>query len=261
MQDNIYNELLLGIHKFSRDNLDSSVRHYLLRRGLANTIIDKFEIGYFPIGMSKLFSIVDPEKLRQHGLVHNANFSGFQNRVIFPIKDQYDNLVALIGRTFDKREENLREYISSVSGRSSELISERVKYWHNVYDKSSVMYGLNYAKFSIRKTKCVFVGEGPFDLILAHQCKIINTVATAGTALTIEQLSLLSRYAKEIVLTFDPDMAGIESMDRIKEKISNRFDVKLSQLLLPCGYDLHDFLLRQGRQVFDDILNYRYVLD
>lgn len=257
--DSVYIKLLEDVHKFSRDNLNSSVRQYLLKRGLANTTIDQFEVGYFPIGMRKLFSVTDPELLREYGLVYDASFGGFQNRVVFPIRDHHNNLVALSGRIFDERENELREHISRVSGRDINSISKRVKYWHNVYDKSNVLYGLNRSSYYIRKTRCAFVSEGPFDIALAHQCKINNIVATVGTALTTEQFSLLSRYAEEVVLILDPDRAGIDSMKRIKDKMMSKFSVRLSRLLLPCGYDLHDFLFRQGRKAFDDILKHRYI--
>ena len=254
-------QTLSEICKFSWTSMDAEVQRYLFQRGLSQKSIDQFRVGYFPIKMTQLLHSVQPQLLRQQGIIYDVHLGPLQNRIIFPIYDQYDTLITVTGRRFDKRELELQHYVGVDFSKILRSKQQRVKYWHPSYDKGRFLYGLVHAIQSIRQTNYVFVGEGPLDIILAHQCGITNAVAATGTILTFEQISLLSRYAANIILVFDSDKAGIKAVQRVIKKAPMRYGVALSYIILPCGYDWHEFLIKQGRQAFDQLLQYRYTVE
>ncbi|MDD2753797.1 MAG: CHC2 zinc finger domain-containing protein [Candidatus Portnoybacteria bacterium] len=123
-------------------------------------------------------------------------YDRFRSRIIFPIADSQGQVIAFGGRIFGEaaKKEDVAKYLNSPQT--------------PLYDKSSVLYGLNKAKNDIRvKDQCVIV-EGYMDLIMSHQAGIANAVASSGTALTENHLAIIGRYAKTLAMAFDSDEAG-----------------------------------------------------
>jgi len=123
-------------------------------------------------------------------------YDRFRSRIIFPIFDSQGQIIAFGGRIFGEAAKNkdMAKYLNSPQT--------------PLYDKSNVLYGLNKAKNEIRvKDVCVIV-EGYMDLIMSHQAGAVNVVASSGTALTENHLSIIGRYAKNLSMAFDSDEAG-----------------------------------------------------
>lgn len=230
-------------------------RDYLLRRGLTPQTIEQFELGYAPKGWDHLLAHMSRKKyapalLEKAGLVvprrdGNGYYDRFRDRIIFPIHDERDRVVGFGGRVMDA---STPKYLNS-----PETL---------VYTKRRVLYGLNQAKDSCRTAGSVFIVEGYLDLIALHQQGAANSVATLGTALTAEQIRLLTRYASRMVLVYDSDEAGIRSARRCidlfwKEHVDfSRGDVFREDradthiLVLPEGHDPDSFLRQHSVDAF-----------
>ena len=205
--------------KFFKNNLESNQKalEYLEKRGINEIAISKFSLGLAPKGnfelkthLTKLgFTI---EELNKAGLVYekDGNFiDRFKNRIIIPIKDVNSNTIAFGARAI--LDGQMPKYINS---------PESI-----IYNKSSVLFGLNRAKDAITKNDSVIFMEGYFDVISAHLGGVENAVATCGTALTQQHIKLISRYcpSRRIYLAFDTDSAGKKAIEHGAEVIKNIF--------------------------------------
>lgn len=124
---------------------------------------------------------------------NGSNYDTFRNRIVYPIKDHHGRYVSFGGRSLKPDTYNPKY----LNGNSSPI-----------YDKSKVLYGLNYADAAIRKAGYVNLMEGYTDVISFHQAGITNTVGTCGTSLTEDQCKLLRKYTNKAVLFYDGDEAG-----------------------------------------------------
>ena len=170
-------------------------------------------------------------------------YDKFRNRLMFPVIDVRGDVVAFGGRVLDKSEP---KYMNT---------SETA-----VYSKRRVLYGLNLAKKTKRPN--IILCEGNIDVITLHQAGFDNAVASMGTALTTEQIHLLSRYTKELVLCYDNDGAGKAATEKAIELLRNtEFSVRVLQLPnrmvdgQPVKQDVDDFIKLQGREAFEAILS------
>jgi DNA primase len=228
---------------------------YLARRGVAHGIIEQFQLGYAPKGWDHLLGYMtrkklDPALLEKAGLVvprrdGSGYYDRFRDRIIFPIYDESSRVLGFGGRVLD---DSTPKYLNS-----PETL---------VYTKRRVLYGLNWAKDACRTSGAVFIVEGYLDLVAMHQHGVTNTVATLGTALTPEQIRLLTRYASQMMLVYDSDDAGVRSARRCIDIFWNehvdfrRGDVFREEgadthiLVLPEGHDPDSFLLAHGADAF-----------
>ena len=186
-------------------------------------------------------------ELLEAGLaVQNRNgglYDKFRNRLIFPVIDVRGDVVAFGGRVLDKSEP---KYMNSQET--------------PVYSKRRVLYGLNLAKKSKRSN--IILCEGNIDVVTLHQAGFDNAVASMGTALTVEQTRLLSRFTKELVLCYDNDNAGKIATERALEILNNsEFSVKVLQLPRRrtedgklVKQDADDFIKLQGKDAFEALL-------
>jgi DNA primase len=172
-------------------------------RGLKLDSIKEFQLGYSPENSYPLSSfLVGKKKFKPQdieragiGIPQGANiYDRFSGRVIFPLFDHRGNPIGFAGRIlpWDRRETG--KYINSPET--------------PIYHKSSVLFGLNITRPLIKKKKVAIVVEGELDLISSYQAGIKNIVAIKGSALTEEQVRLLSRFAPKFILALDSDMAG-----------------------------------------------------
>ena len=178
------------------------------KRKIGPRLIETFKIGYAPAdgnSLSKYFLAKKKHKnqeLLEAGIsaLRNGRVSDFfRNRIMFPISDHRDNIVAFSGRV-------LNDAIAE-----SKYVNTRDTL---VYHKGGMFFGLNMAKDEIKAKDQVIIVEGEFDVISSFSEGIKNTVAIKGTALTPDQVALLSRFTSKVTLCLDKDEAGFEAVKR-----------------------------------------------
>ena len=182
---------------------------YLRGRGFTDATIEKHQLGWAPGGWDQLARTlagkrqVTQQELLDCGLASPRQRGGgvydrFRERVIFPIRDQNGHAVGLGGRILGKEGEG--------------GVDRGPKYLNSpatpLFDKSRTLYLIDRAKVAIRKTGQAVIVEGYTDALMAHQAGFENVVASLGTALTPQQVALITRYAKRIALAYDVDAAG-----------------------------------------------------
>ena len=182
---------------------------YLHDRGFTDETIEKHQLGWAPAGWDQLTRQlatkrqVNSGELLEVGLASPRQRGGgvydrFRERIIFPIRDQNGHAVGLGGRILGKEGEG--------------GVDRGPKYLNSpatpLFDKSRTLYLVDRAKSAIRKTGQAVIVEGYTDALMAHQSGFENVVASLGTALTPQQVALVTRYAKRIALAYDVDAAG-----------------------------------------------------
>ncbi|WP_051328437.1 DNA primase [Desulfatirhabdium butyrativorans] len=215
-------------------------RAYLVKRGISKQTVDDFHLGYAPDQWEALLSHlrrnrVDVSIAEKAGLVvprekSSGHYDRFRNRLMFPILDIHGETVGLGGRVLD---DSKPKYLNSPET--------------PVYQKARNLYGFNKARNACRKAGEVFVTEGYMDLIAMHVHGFENTVATLGTAMTVDHIRMLKGVAERIVLMYDSDAAGIKAAKRCIElfKTEKRFeDIRI--LILPQDQDPDSFLREFG---------------
>lgn len=215
---------------------------YFLNRGLSQKTIRHFGLGYAPNNWDELFKHLkskgyDVSDMLTAGVVRKGEkgyYDYFRNRVMTPIIDVRGNFIAFGGRVLD---DSKPKYINT-----SDTL---------VYKKTNEVFGLNYAKDSGKDS--LILCEGYMDVIAMHQAGFTNAVAGCGTALTNEQVRLLSRYAKEIILVYDNDEAGQKALNKAIS-LFDQVDVKISIPTLSGGKDPDEIIKNLGRARFADML-------
>jgi len=209
-------------------------REYLLGRGLSEEVLREFGVGFAPnkwdtvviSGQRGGFSMAE---LVASGLVKKGNRGGFLDhfraRIMFPIRDARGRMQGFGGRA--TRSEQRAKYVNSPEG--------------ELYRKSQTLYGIERARGAIAKAGRAVVVEGYTDVLAAHQAGVAETVAVMGTAITPEQVKLLSAHAEEVVLALDADRAGREAMLRAQRVAAGK-RVRLRVVSMPEGEDPADLL-------------------
>lgn len=224
---------------------------YLKKRELKKDVLRKFGVGYAEKGWDSLLNhfneenIFSEEDIEKAGLIikneKGKYYDRFRGRLIFPIFSENDKVVGFGGRKLFE-DETGGKYINSPETR--------------IYNKSRVLYGLNFARESIRANDYVLLTEGYMDVITLHQSGIHNAVASSGTALTVEQVQLISRYTKNVVMVYDADLAGVKATKRGIELILEA-GLDLAVVTLPEGEDPDSVIRKKGREEFEIHLNKR----
>ena len=219
---------------------------YLYNRGFDEEVIKKFEIGYAPSFNKELSNLVLQKGFKKEVIENTGLFlvkdsrsltDRFSGRLMFPIYNLLGRKVGFGGRTLSK-EKKIAKYINS-----PETI---------IYQKSKILYGLNFAKTEIIKKDECFLVEGYTDLISLYQKGIKNVVASSGTAITIDQVRLVKRFTKNVSFIFDSDEAGENAVDRaINLFLSEELFINI--ISLPNGSDPDSFA---KKNTLEDICNY-----
>ena len=229
-----------------------AVQAYLDKRRIRKATAVKFGMGASLDAWDVLLTAMTKKgytkaELLDAGLVvQNKNgglYDKFRNRLMLPVIDTRGDVVAFGSRVLDKSDP---KYMNS---------SETP-----VYSKRRVLYGLNLAKKSKRPN--IILCEGNLDIVTLHQAGFDNAVASMGTALTVEQTRLLSRFTKELVLCYDNDNAGKIATERALQILNNsEFSVKVLQLPRRrtedgelVKQDADDFIKNQGPDAFERLL-------
>ena len=221
-------------------------RDYLSLRGFNDKkLLADYSIGWASLGWADTLNELQKQQnfskkdISRAGLIkqkegadENNFYDRFRGRIMFPLQDIHGNIIAFAGRIIDETEP---KYLNSPET--------------PLYVKGRHLFGFNRAKEAIRKKNRALIVEGYLDQMRAHQNGIRNTVATCGTALTLEQASLLKNHTKQVTLIFDSDSAG-------QAATKKGFEVLLSQgmsievLLLPSGHDPDSFIHQFGPEKF-----------
>jgi len=208
---------------------------YLLDRGVSQSSIESFEIGYVPTGaeaMQFLQSALLPlPQAAEAGIIaQSENGGGYYTRLVeritFPIYSASGSIVGFGGRTITNHP---AKYINSPQTK--------------LFNKSRLLYGYHLAKESIYKNKKLIVCEGYLDVVMFHQAGFTEAVAGMGTALTTEHLPMLRKGDPKIILAYDGDKAGIAAA------------LKASQMLSIAGFDGGVVLFPDGQDPADLIAN------
>jgi DNA primase len=208
-------------------------RSYLRSRGLDGDTVRQFQIGYAPDGWDLLAKSQRGrgELLQEAGLTF-VNKAGrqqdfFRDRLLFPIFDAQGDPVSFGGRV-----------MPGGTGPKYRNTSETP-----LYHKSRVLYGLNWAKNEVVKANEVIICEGYTDVIGFASAGIPRAVATCGTSLTEEHVKLLRRFARRVLLAFDPDAAGQAAAERVYAW-EKAHDIDVAVVELPPGDDPADLARR-----------------
>jgi DNA primase len=238
---------------FFSDNLlkhsDGEIaRDYFQKRKVKLQTMRKFGLGYSLPGWDNFVAYAQDKKLDLEravslGLIGQSKdgrlYDRFSGRIIFPIFSPNGRVVAFAGRILEGKDANNAKYLNSPES--------------SIYTKGRILYGLSFAKDEIRKLDKAILVEGYMDLISLHQAGIKNVVAVSGTALTEEQVQLLSRYTKNVVLLFDADTAGIKASMRSIELLLRK-DMEIKIASLPAGEDPDSYVNNFGPEKFDDVI-------
>ncbi len=219
---------------------------YFKERGLLQSTIDEFQLGYSPEAWEALADAAKKsqhkeEYLRELGLVSFSEKTGkvydrFRERVMFPIANPIGKIVGFGGRILGKRKD-VGKYINSSES--------------EIYHKSQVLYAMHLAKKAIRDQDLCILTEGYMDVILLHQNGIKNVVASSGTALTAEQVRLIRRFTQNVLMIYDGDAAGIKAASRGIELLL-KSEMSARVLVLPNQHDPDSFVREVGAQGFLD---------
>ena len=224
----------------SEEGLDIALP-YFTQRGVRSEAIQTFGLGYSPGDRRALAKYVeahgyDMESFVATGLLYapsegRPSADRYHERVIFPIYNVGGRVVGFGGRTMRKADK-IAKYINS---------PESI-----IYDKSRELYGLYQAKRAIAQLDQSIIVEGYLDVISMHQVGIENVVATSGTALTENQIQLLRRFSRNVLVLFDGDEAGVKAALRsIDMLLAEGMQIKL--LVLPDGEDPDEFVSKRSR--------------
>jgi len=246
----LYFEILEEATKFFEINFEKDLkpRAYLLSRGLNDTSIKNFRIGFVKDEwrsisdylLGKGYKIEDLEVVGLVKKSEKGTYDRFRSRIMFPISDSSGRVIAFSGRIFGKDDATLAKYLNSPDT--------------PLFNKSNVLFGIDKAKTSIRTRGYSIVVEGQMDLIMSHQIGFTNTVAVSGTAFTdsvidheskINNLGLIRRLSSNIIFAYDGDSAGIRAASR-SSMIALSLDMQVKVAVLPEGKDPADIIMENG---------------
>ncbi|HSJ01515.1 MAG: DNA primase [Verrucomicrobium sp.] len=223
-------------------------RAYLKSRGINAATAKAWEMGYAPASTQLLMKWAAENKYTENLLVAGGIlargdaesgrggevYARFRHRLMFPIRNDYGEVIAFSGRLLDSNAKAAK-YLNS---------PETV-----LFNKSRVLFGLDKSKRAIIKANRAIVCEGQIDMIMAFESGFENVVAPLGTAFTEFHARMLKRHAEEVVLCFDSDTAGYKAAERAFGILSpTGLIVKVAPL--PQGEDPDSLIRKQGKEAF-----------
>lgn len=208
---------------------NDTAKKYILDRGVYESSIEKFELGYAPASSVQIEFLkrnflpsAEAVECGAMGEEDGRLFARFVERITFPIKNQHGKLIGFGGRTITNHP---AKYLNSPQTK--------------LFNKSKVFYGIHLAKEAIAKQKNIIVCEGYMDVIMLHQAGFHNAVAVLGTAMTKEHLPIIKKNEAKVTLAFDGDSAGINAA------------TKSAKLLVENGVDGGVVIFSEGQDPAD----------
>lgn len=232
---------------FFRKNLPGSVaQRYLRSRGLQDSVIEKFQLGYSPDASDALAKAAQQAGYSRQYLIDTGLlleresdktlYDRFRGRVIYPVFSLAGKVAAFGGRIMQSNAKAAK-YVNSPESA--------------IYSKRRELYGLYQATHAISKCEFCYLVEGYMDVISMHQAGVENVVASSGTSLTTEQIHLIRRFTKNITVLYDGDSAGIKaSLRGIDMLLAEGMNIHV--LLLPDGEDPDSYAQKFGAAAFQD---------
>ncbi|MGK2932166.1 MAG: DNA primase [Solirubrobacterales bacterium] len=213
-------------------------RDYLAGRGLGEEILRDFGVGYSPSAWDTLivrgqqagFSVAEMAKtgLAQKGR-NGGMYDRFRERITFPIRDARGRAVGFGARAM--RDDQKPKYLNSAE--------------NEIFHKSEILYGIDRARGPMAKAGRAIVVEGYTDVIACHQAGLTEAVGVMGTAITEQQLALLSATVENIVLALDADAAGRKAMLRAQQVAAGR-KLAIKVVAMPAGEDPAELVVSEG---------------
>jgi DNA primase len=251
---------LIDLHKKSaefmhrllmKDPRAQHARDYLKSRGYGAEMAQRWLVGWMPENGRDFLHWAkeagfDGWTLNGSGLAklrdeHNPNsdlWVRFQNRLMFPIRNDFGDVIAFSGRQLVEDPKS-GKYINSPET--------------SLFKKSRVFFGLDTARRTMAKEHLAILCEGQLDVIACHEAGFTNAVAGLGTALTPEHARLLKRYTENVVICYDSDSAGFKASERAFREFA-KFDLTTRVAALPEGHDPDTFLKAEGPEAFRELL-------
>ncbi|HCX74004.1 MAG TPA: DNA primase [Candidatus Cloacimonas sp.] len=221
-------------------------QRYLQQRQLSQQTINEFQLGYALDSFGALRSYllknnINSKILGQTGLFgsgSNGFYDLFRQRLMFPIHSSSGNVIAFGGRVLDSEQPG-GKYINSPTT--------------DIYQKGTELYGLFKTKYEISKLDYALVSEGYMDFLRLHENGFHNAVASLGTALTDQQIKLLSRFSQKIYILYDGDMAGRKAAIKAAGNVLKQgYEAKL--IILPPEHDPDSFLKVYGKEKLEELI-------
>lgn len=254
-KDRLY-EIMEAATLFFENKLSENkeVLEYIKGRGVEDSTMKDFRIGYAPDGWRNLYEKLkdkfSDKDLALVGLIKTTEkgaYDTFRDRIMFPICDSSGRVIAFSGRIF-KDDGKSGKYVNSPDT--------------PLFNKSDVLFAIDKAKNYIRKYNFTTIVEGQFDVVMLHQAGFKNTVAVSGTALAdsligrdsqVNNLGIIKRLSNNLVLAFDSDSAGINAARRSANiAMSLGMDVKVVDI--EAGKDPADVIKESGKDAWSAIL-------
>ena len=224
---------------------EDNTRDYLIDRGLSDSTIENFSIGFSPDLKNSFYKNASEngftkDYLIETGLVisnEDTHFDRFRGRIMFPIKSISGRILGFGGRIIDSNKK-IAKYINSPESK--------------IYNKSKTLYGIYESKQFIVKDDVCYLVEGYMDVVQLHEHGIKNVLASSGTSLTKDQIILIKRLTPNIVILFDGDQAGLSaSLRSIDMILEEGLNVRICPF--PDGEDPDSFVKKHKR---DKMINY-----
>lgn len=229
-----YQQVLLT----SREPLVEEAREYLKRRGISLEMVHTFQLGCAPDSWDSLLKHLREKKIslklmEQAGLIMKRSsgdgyYDRFRGRIVFPIFDYRGRCVAFGARTLKNED---AKYINSSDT--------------PVYTKGNHLYGFSWARQAIGEKDYVVVVEGYLDCLTPFQNGLQNIVASLGTALTVDQIRLIRRFTRNVVMLFDTDKAGLNAIMRSLDPLLEE-EMRIKIAVLEEGSDPDSFVRDYG---------------
>ena len=227
---------------------------YLKKRGLNSKVVNTFMLGFAKNSWDDLLKFInymgyDKDDMEEIGLIKKSAqgkyYDKYRNRIIFPIINNYGNVIGFGGRSIDSQ---MPKYLNSPES--------------DIFKKRYNLYGLNI--FKRQRSKDIILVEGYMDVIALNNHGIENAVASLGTALTIDQAKLIKRYSQSVYICYDSDEAGVKASQKAIDLFLS-IGIKAKIIELGENLDPDDFIKKYGKDEFMnkiesamDVYNYQY---
>ncbi len=250
-KDNLYRVLSLARNFFfnclTKTNYGKNGLSYLQGRQIDKKIIEKFSLGFAPPLWDKLFTSfakrgISPTLLSEAGLClpsqkQKGYYDRFRNRVMIPIADEHGKVVGFGGRVISSDEQP--KYLNSPET--------------EIFNKRQLLFGLNTAKSAIRQADFAIIVEGYMDAIALASHGFENTVASLGTAFTVQQCTKLLRFTKNLYFCYDSDNAGQQATLRALS-IAREQHASVRIIIVPDGKDPDEFIRKHDAGAFRQLV-------
>jgi len=239
-----------GFYQYYLINTQEGIKalEYLEGRGISKTIVDKFGIGLAPVNGDLLIKALETngysfEVAIAAGVIGQRDqgdyYPIFKSRITFQITNEQGSVIGFSGRVYLPQDAQKAKYVNSPESK--------------VFQKSHIIYNLNEAKKESRTSKTLLLFEGFLDVIATYRAGLTGSVATMGTALTMQHAKKLRMHAREVVLVFDGDSAGVLATSKAIP-ILLLAGLQVRVVIMPDGVDPDDYMSKFGTSRFVNLI-------